>query len=976
MRKFAIVLVLSCLTTIGQSEDAGIKKAPKHWPFIPASVVVPPEVTNTNWVNNPIDSFILSKLEAKDIEPAPSAKRRTLIRRLYFDLLGVPPEPGVVDAFVKDHHPMAYSRLVDQLLNNPRYGERWGRYWLDLARYADTAGYEGDPDMPHAWRYRDYVIDSFNSDKPYNLFIREQIAGDEFSEIMGAGELPGMDAERTVALTFLRLAPFTEPRGDRTRHELLSEMTSTVSSVFLGLTMGCAQCHDHKYDAIPIDDFYRMQAFFSTVQIPPPLRGDGFQIGGALPARFYLSGEEELTNDIRARIQREASEAKSKLAKLTKEFEQRIPQAAAGFGLQAYGGNLENDYIFDSTNVTDGKPHYSVVATDGKAWAFSTDGSPAKSLGSKSGSNKGKWYGDLSMPDYLSIGDYTEGTGQSKNAGHRGAVAEILIYGNSLNNEQLELLHSYVQQKLHDKRVGQLFQQPPTDGLRFWLDASDLDANAETPNPSEDTSVLAWVDKVAGVRLIQNDPSLQPKLTRLGKAPALYFDNSFMSAKISRGGVVKFLDDQIGTMVILFSADHTGEGYGFEVGGSGQMVGSFINPTAASKRKLRDQVYDYSNDLFTKKERDLFYSLENSGRFEKQHLKRLSPQAMSLRHSFGPPYEPGVPVTTVKLRGEYDNHGKVVKAGFPSIVSGDSKPAAIRLDPFKRWPTRSRRMALANWIASSDNPLTARVMMNRLWYRHFGRGIVKTPSDFGKLSGGATHPELLDWLARQFVDSRWSLKAMHRLIVTSSTYQQSSFHDNEVAQNIDPLNDLWWRFEQRRLDAEAIRDNVLSVSGRLNNELYGLPIFPPLPGDIAEIVKYSESKWATQVGQEGRKRSIYIYQQRTLNMPFMQAFDSTVCDESRPRRRTSVTPLQALSLFNGDFVNEEAKALANRVYHEAGDSVLGQIRLAYRYVLSRPPSEEEANRFEEFLIQSNNSIEALNGFCRVLLNTNEFVYID
>jgi hypothetical protein len=285
-------------------------------------------------------------------------------------------------------------------------------------------------------------------------------------------------------------------------------------------------------------------------------------------------------------------------------------------------------------------------------------------------------------------------------------------------------------------------------------------------------------------------------------------------------------------------------------------------------------------------------------------------------------------------------------------------------------------MALANWIASSDNPLTARVMMNRLWYHHFGRGIVKTPSDFGKLSGGATHPELLDWLARQFVDSRWSLKAMHRLIVTSSTYQQSSFHDNEVAQNIDPLNDLWWRFEQRRLDAEAIRDNVLSVSGRLNNEFYGLPIFPPLPGDIAEIVKYSESKWATQVGQEGRKRSIYIYQQRTLNMPFMQAFDSTVCDESRPRRRTSVTPLQALSLFNGDFVNEEAKALANRVYHEAGDSVLGQIRLAYRYVLSRPPSEEEANRFEEFLIQSNNSIEALNGFCRVLLNTNEFVYID
>ena len=207
----------------------------------------------------------------------------------------------------------------------------------------------------------------------------------------------------------------------------------------------------------------------------------------------------------------------------------------------------------------------------------------------------------------------------------------------------------------------------------------------------------------------------------------------------------------------------------------------------------------------------------------KQHLKRLKPVAMSLRHSFGPPYEPSVPVTTVKLRGEYDNHGPVVKAGFPGIFTGHDKPAAIRLDPFKRWPTRSRRMALAKWIASADNPLTARVMMNRLWVGHFGRGIVKTPSDFGKLSGGATHPELLDWLARRFVDSGWSLKAMHRIIVTSSTYRQSSLVKNQTVTTVDPMNDLWWRYEQRRLDAEAIRSllenssfrDALGAQGRL-----------------------------------------------------------------------------------------------------------------------------------------------------------------
>ena len=217
---------------------------------------------------------------------------------------------------------------------------------------------------------------------------------------------------------------------------------------------------------------------------------------------------------------------------------------------------------------------------------------------------------------------------------------------------------------------------------------------------------------------------------------------------------------------------------------------------------------------------------------------------------------------------------------------------------------------------------------------------------------------------------------MHRLLVTSSTYRQSSLVKNEAAEAVDPLNNLWWRYEQRRLDAEVIRDSVLAASGRLNPELYGLPIFPPLPGDIAETVKYSENKWDTQVDHAGRKRSIYIYQQRTLNMPFMQAFDSTVCDESRPRRRTSVTPLQALSLFNGDFVNEEAAALAKRIRREAGESAEEKVRLAYRLALGRLPSQDEARRFMNFLGQAQNKDDALTGFCRVLLNTNEFVYID
>ena len=966
MRVIRFIILFTAV--LGQADEAGPDpEQGSHWPFTPLGQVTPPVVTQTNWVSNPVDAFILSKLEAKGIEPAPLAKRRTLVRRLYFDLLGVPPAPDVANAFVNDRTPLAYGRLVDRLLNDPHYGERWGRYWLDLARYADTAGYEGDPDMPHAWRYRDYVIDSLNSDKPYDLFIREQIAGDEFNEIMGAGELPGMDAERTVALTFLRLAPFTEPRGDETRHELLSEMTSTVSSVFLGLTIGCAQCHDHKYDAIPIDDFYRMQAFFSTVQIPPPERGDGFQIGGPLPAGFYRPHAQALVDATRAGMQREVGEAKQQLVKLTKQLESRIGKSNAGFGLQVYGGGLGNDYFFDSANVNDGKLHFAVATTDGKQWAFFTDGKPAEKLSQLSGGNNGKWFGDIGTPEYVSIGASAQG------GGHKGAFAEVLVYSHPLAKREVDALSGYVSAKY--KGQGQA-PEPPTDGLRFWLDAADIDANVETPNPAVGSRVSTWVDKVTKTPLGQAEVGRQPRLTRLGQAPALMFDKSLLKAKITRDGAIQFLGDQVGSIVVIFSAEHTSEGYGFEVGGAGDIVATFINPTAGNDRKLRDYIKDYTSDLFTKRERDLFYRLENRERFVKQHLKRLKPVAMSLRHSFGPPYEPSVPVTTVKLRGEYDNHGPVVKAGFPGIFTGHDKPAAIRLDPFKRWPTRSRRMALAKWIASADNPLTARVMMNRLWAGHFGRGIVKTPSDFGKLSGGATHPELLDWLARRFVDSGWSLKAMHRIIVTSSTYRQSSLVKNQTATTVDPMNDLWWRYEQRRLDAEAIRDSVLAVSGRLNPELYGLPIFPPLPGDIAETVKYSENKWDTQIDHTGRKRSIYIYQQRTLNMPFMQAFDSTVCDESRPRRRTSVTPLQALSLFNGDFVNEEADALARRIRREAGEGEGEQVRLAYRLALSRSPSAEEAGHFVKFLGQSEEADDALVGFCRVLLNANEFVYID
>ncbi len=711
--KIAFVQLLGCLCLVLLAIP--LRAEEKPWPYYVPQQHEPPTTKATGWAINEIDQFVLSKLEQHQIRPAPAASRRTLVRRLYLDLIGLPPSPDELRQFLDDESPDAYSKLVDRLLDDERYGERWARHWLDLARYADTAGYEGDPDLPHAWRYRDYVIDAFNHDKPYDLFIKEQIAGDEFKEIMGAGELPLAAPEQVVALTFLRLAPFTEPRGDETRHEMLSEMTSTVGSVFLGLTVGCAKCHDHKHDDIPTADFYRLKAFFATVQIPPPERGDIYQIGGPIDADFYRPDEKDWAAQKRDEVNRRIDETKKQLEQLRETIAKRL------------------------------------------------------------------------------------------NADEK---VEDILRGD-------------------DERV-------------------------------------------------------------------------------------------------------------------------------------------------TAEERERFEYLQTQPRFLKQDLKRLQPVAMSLRHSFGPPYEPGVPVSRVMERGEYDNPGEIVEPGFLSAITGNQDPAPIRFDPFKRWPTRSRRMALANWIANAKNPMTSRVMVNRLWHWHFGQGLVRTPSDFGELSGGPSHPQLLDWLALKFIEDGWSIKAMHRLMVNSATYRQASAHENQRASEIDPDNRLLWRFNRKRLDAEAIRDSVLLVSGRLNDDKYGLPIFPPLPGDVAEAVKYNETKWNTQSGDEGRRRSLYIYQQRTLTMPLMQTFDSLVCEESRPLRRASVTPLQALAMMNGEFLNEEAKHFAQRVAADTPD-VKRQIHRAFEIAFCRPPAGDELTRMSKLVEASGAGLTSL---CRVLLNASEFIYVD
>ena len=959
------------------------------WPFYSLRDITPPAADGSTWVRNEVDQFILAKLQKNGLSPAPEANPRQLIRRLYFDLIGLPPTPSQIQDFLESDKKAAdqntYEELVDRLLEDPRYGERWARFWLDLARYADTAGYEGDPDLPHAWRYRDYVIDAFNDDKRYDEFIKEQIAGDEFEQVMGAGELPIPPSERIVALTFLRLAPFTEPRGDESRHELLSEMTSTVSSVFLGLTIGCAKCHDHKHDPIPTEDFYRMKSFFSTIQIPPPARGDAYQIGGSIPANFYREGEAEWAKSLAEKLQQDAASASDKLAVLKRTITRRIQlqePAGAGFGMQAMLSS-GNDYFYAERNINDNKPHVSIVQSDGKEWSVFTDGKRS-SLGSLAGNNRGLWFAALDKVNHLTLGQHTAGTGTPQGSEHLGKVAEILIYDHPLSTAEREQISAYFANKINGSKADKNSKTLPRAGLRFWLDAAHLDGNPKTKNPASGQPVLQWIDRISGIELRQENPELQPTLATMGNrhAPAVQFEKDLLVASTKLSA---FREDSNGSIVILHSAKHVHEGYGLEIGGDGQFLSTFVNPSANRKQDIVADMIRSGDPRITREETQQYLFLTSRNKFVKQHLKRLTPEAMSLRHSFGPPYEPGVPESRIMIRGEYDNPGEAVEAGFPRLLTGNSEAATIRLDPFKRWPTRSRRMALAEWIASPDNPMTARVLVNRLWQRHFGQGIVLTPSDFGSLSGGPSHQQLLDWLAKRFVEGNWSIKELHRTILNSATYRQSSMHENSDASQIDPDNRLLWKFNRQRLDAEAIRDSVLAISGRLSPETHGLPIFPPLSGNVADVVKYDQSKWDTQYGREGKKRSIYIYQQRTLTMPLMQTFDALVCDESRPRRRTSVTPLQALAMANGEFIHDEAKHFAERISktipqndNEANVNAVESLRItkAFELALGRLPTNTEVQTLRDLIRSSASPESGLTAMCRVLLNTNEFIHID
>ncbi len=688
-----------------------------EWLLHPPKALAVPAVNNASWIRNPIDAFILAKLDARNMTPAPAADRRALIRRVYFDLIGLPPAPEEVSAFVNDRDPAAVAKLVDKLLADPRYGERWGRHWLDLVRFAESDGFAIDSERPTAWRYRDYVIRAFNQDKPYDLFIKEQLAGDEMKDKRGAEE---DSAERLIALGFLRMATWEADATSRQqlRQDFLNEVTGTTASVFLGLTAGCAQCHDHKYDPIPQRDFYRLQAFFAATAVderPAP----------------YL--EAENPKELKQRCRQHEDEVEQANAELEKRKEA-----------------LKQRFM-ESKNLKPEDP----------------------------------------------------------------AVAEFM--------RELNVANVFFQE-----RDDPIFKEPV---WKSYLEAKD-------------------------------------NLRRLN-----------------------------------------------ELG------------------------------------------------------KRYQPVAVAVKEVV-PPDVPALPDTHLLVSGELESKGEKTEPGFLECVIRKTEPAKI---PFVGGSS-GRRLALAEWIASAENPLTARVMVNRIWHHHFGEGLVRTPSDFGRNGARPSHPELLDWLATQFIDQKWSIKAMHRLMLTSNTYQQATAHPEwKSYTESDPNNELLWRMNWMRLDAESLRDSVLALAGRLNPASGGPGALLDTPADLAEGFEFF--KWFPSEEPEQRRRTVYTFQRRSVVNPMLEVFDVANMNVSCSRRNlTTVTP-QALTLMNGELVHRESRHLAGRVLREAGPQPDQQIDRAFLLALGRPPSESEKGESMK-LLKKLPAPEALAHLSVVLLNLNEFLYLE
>jgi hypothetical protein len=791
-------------------DDVGTKVENRmnHWSFLK---IQQPDSTKANMG---IDDFIGQKLETKDLKLNPRADKRTLIRRIYLVMHGLPPTPEEVKAFVNDKHPNAFARLVDKVLASPRYGERWATHWLDLVRFGETHGFETNRERPNAWPYRDWVIQSFNDDKPYNQFVREQLAGDALGAPTGT--------------SFIVAGPVDQVRGKDPKHHRrlrmneLDDMINTTGTVFLGLTTGCARCHDHKFDPISHKDYYSMQSIFAGVN----------------HADRTLPLNTKQINKVAA-MEKQISELKGKLVKY-------LPQPGTG----------KRPAVNAKHNIE------KFPKVEAKFVRFTI----TKSSGSQP------------CIDELEIFSGTENLALAS----KGAKASS---GGDFKHPLHKLAH------INDGQYG---------NPKSWIAAQNT----------------GWVQ----IEL--------PQVTRINR--------------------IEWARDRNGKI-----SDRLPIGYYIEVGlkvGEWKRIASSDDrlPFTGAKPGTPQYVFTDLPEAESKRGKVLFAKLEET----KKQLGALKNSTKVYAGTFS---QPGP--THRLYRGDPEAPREAVTPGALA------KFVSLKIDD--KTSEQKRRLALADWIVDDTNPLARRVIVNRIWQHNFGAGLVDTPNDFGHNGVAPTHPELLDWLASILVSDGWSLKKLHRRILLSRVWQQSS-RPQAKALKIDATSRLLWRFPTRRLEAEGIRDSILSVSGVLDFKIGG-PGFSGFEVQMETVRHFFPKK---TYGPADWRRMIYMTKVRQEQESTFGAFDCPDGSQGVPKRSRSTTPLQALNLLNSAFVNQQASLFAKRLEKDAGKNVLAQANLAFELCFNRPASAGELKDATSFI-----KAEGLAQFARAMLNTNEFVFI-
>ena len=960
---------------------------------------------------NPIDTFIHDRLSEHSLTISPPASPSELLRRTFFDLWGLPPTPGATERFLAEAHPDAYSRLLDRLLASPSYGERWGRHWLDLVRFAETNGYERDSDKPLAWQYRDYVIRSFNQDKPYDLFLREQLAGDELDDVTD---------DALIATGYYRLCVWDDEPDDLLvgYFEELDDILRVTCNTMLGLTIGCARCHDHKFDPIPQDDYYQMMAFFRNVQsYGRPWKPTHLELNpdaSFTPLRKDQTGVDWQVT--RQQIQNDIADAKAELVELLLVAQQRIQAEQSSPGIVELVKAFQKPPIDRSPTQADlihsAEQHF--VPTEGLVlWldASDPDGDADPSNHPSDGTTvdawpSGMWVDKSGSDNHATVGARpVQAPTWIEASGDRQASPAVVRF-NGTNTGLLTPLYAHA-------TMGNL----PTPQLTVITVASvHSDGNYRSLWTFDGTTggnhrgfgvhEQQFVAQVGG-GLLKNSQS-----TDVFRITTVSYDYP-RDCHLDVNGTTVSLGNKEGStsydhpMAIGYFPTSIPPGAQFLDGDIAEVLvfrrllnrreQQTLRHYLAAKYGLMADVVESSVDgELTEEEATRRGQIRSKIERLEAKTKISRPKALSVREA-GIDVEP----THVLIRGNPRQTAKTVEPITLSVLGGERLPIVPSkvpewLQKHKVSPTSGRRRALADWITRPEHPLTARVIVNRLWHYHYGVGLVSTPSDFGKTGQPPSHPRLLDFLASDLVSKDWHLKRIHRLMMTSATYRQASRvqPDSQLAITIDPQNRLLWRQNMRRLEAEPIRDSMLQISGKLNRKIGGASIYPTLSAEVLSTQSQPGAGWKPSPVSAQAQRSIYLVVKRALRVPLLETFDAPSPDAPEPSRATTTVSPQALMLLNDTFIDDQSTAFALRLLEEAPGSDEARVQLAYRLTLNRAPRIEEQSIALNYMAWQSHAwseqqategqattsedtkLFALKAFCKMLYNLNEFLYVD